>query len=111
MLRGDAGSPKDDHVRADPVLQMAPPHMCLINSSKRTGRAHTTCVNFGQKGDKVNLFLHTDLVLFLLSLLLQSVKAIIATAWPEFPRPGNIKRWKEVGKPMLPIMRGALTGL
>ena len=48
-----AGSPKDEHVRAEPVLQMAPPHTCLINSSKRTGRAHTTCVSFGNRGDKV----------------------------------------------------------
>ena len=51
-----AGSPKDEHVRAEPVLQMAPPHACLINSNKRTGRAHTTCVSFGNRGDKV-LFL------------------------------------------------------
>ncbi len=48
-----AGSPKDEHVRAEPVLQMAPPHACLINSNKRTGRAHTTCVSFGNRGDKV----------------------------------------------------------
>ncbi len=48
-----AGGPKDEHVRAEPVLQMAPPHACLINSNKRTGRAHTTCVSFGNRGDKV----------------------------------------------------------
>jgi hypothetical protein len=48
-----AGSPKEERVRAEPVLQMAPPHTCLINSNKRAGRAHTTCVSFGNRGDKV----------------------------------------------------------
>lgn len=54
------GSPKDEHVRGEPVLQMAPPHTCLINSSKRTGRAHTTCVSFGNRGDKLVATYHCD---------------------------------------------------
>ncbi|KAL0042807.1 hypothetical protein WJX79_000477 [Trebouxia sp. C0005] len=54
------GTPKDQHVRAEPVLQMAPPHTCLINSNKRTGRAHTTCVSFGNRGDKLVATYHCD---------------------------------------------------
>ncbi|KAL0048474.1 hypothetical protein WJX82_004068 [Trebouxia sp. C0006] len=57
-----SGSPKDEHVRAEPVLQMAPPHACLINSNKRTGRAHTTCVSFGNRGDKLVATYHCDQV-------------------------------------------------
>lgn len=54
------GSPKDQHVRADPVLQMAPPHTCLVNSNKRAGRPHTTCVSFGRRGDKLLATYHCD---------------------------------------------------
>lgn len=52
-----AGRQKDAHVRAEPLLQMAPPHLCIINANKRAGRAHTTCVSFGSKGDKVCVYI------------------------------------------------------
>ncbi len=38
----------------EPVLKLAPPHLTLGSATSRTpSRMHTTCVAFGNRGDKV----------------------------------------------------------
>ncbi|KAK9827817.1 hypothetical protein WJX74_003555 [Apatococcus lobatus] len=55
------GPPSTAAQKADPILCMAPPHMCAGSKTRRpSASSHTTYIGFGNRGDKVVATYHGD---------------------------------------------------
>ncbi|KAK9863498.1 hypothetical protein WJX84_002533 [Apatococcus fuscideae] len=55
------GPPDSPSEKTEPILCMAPPHMCIGHKAKRSAtHSHSTYIAFGNKGDKVVATYHGD---------------------------------------------------